>query len=142
MSDWAYKYFLGFEGRLPSRNSCTQLTISLDKEKSERRAALISDILRAGTIDHSSLDKLIGKLPFAQTTIFGKFARTIAQLLYDMLRAQPYGGTLSDELITNLNWWRHALSSVQSRIVAIRPVFPKYIIYSMHPGRINAVSAG
>ena len=107
-----------------------KLTISLDRGKSDRWISLISDIVRSGSITHSSPDKLIGELSFAQTAIFGKFARTLAQPLYDMLHAQPYREDLSSELITNLEWWRRALASVQSRVVSVRPRFPKYIIYS------------
>ena len=76
-----------------------KLSISLDQEKSERWIELISQIIQAESIDHSLLDKLIGKLSFAQTTVFGKFARTLAQPLYDKLHAHPYDESLSADLI-------------------------------------------
>ena len=122
--------FLGLRGDFPSRRSGMKLTISLDQEKSFRWIELISDILKSPHIDHSSLDKLIGKLSFAQTTIFGKFARTLAQPLYDMLNAQPFCGDITDELRVNLRWWRHALASIRSRIVSFRPPSPHFIIYT------------
>ena len=122
--------FLGLRGVMPSKASGMKLSISLDKDKSDRWIELISGFIRAGSIDHSSLDKLIGKLSFAQTNVFGKFARTLAQPLYDMLHAHPFDETLSDDLLVNLEWWRNALSSVLTRVVTLRPRFPKFIIYS------------
>ena len=122
--------FLGLKGVMPSKKSGMKLSISLDREKSERWIELISGFIKAGSIDHTSLDKLIGKLSFAQTNVFGKFARTLAQPLYDMLHAHPFEEILSEELIINLEWWRNALSSVLTRIVTLRPRFPKFIIYT------------
>ena len=122
--------FLGLRGSMPCRRSGMKLEISLDQEKSERWTELISQIIKAQSIDHDLLDKLIGKLSFAQTTVFGKFARTLAQPLYDMLNAHPYTELISEEVREILVWWRHALSSVHKRIVSVRPHFPRYIIYS------------
>ena len=47
-----------------------------------------------------------------------------------MLNAHPYTELISEEVRGILVWWRHALSSVHKRIVSVRPLFPRYIIYS------------
>ena len=70
--------FLGLRGVMPSLRSGMKLAISLDQEKSERWIGILKEVMKSRRIDHSSLDKLLGKLSFAQTTISGKFARTLA----------------------------------------------------------------
>ena len=94
--------FLGIRGTMPRKASGVKLSISLDREKSERRVGLISQVIKDQSVDHGLLDKLIGELSFAQTTVFGEFARTLAQPLYDMMNAHPYREALSGEIITNL----------------------------------------
>ena len=122
--------FLGLRGTMPSRSNGMKLTISIDEDKSIRWIKEISEIISAQSIAHCSLDKLIGKLSFAQTSVFGKFARTLAQPLYDKLHEIPYKAQIDESLITNLLWWKNALKSVHARIVTRRPAYPKFIIYT------------
>ena len=81
--------FLGLHGVTPSVANGMKLSISVDKWKSARRGAQLAQLIEAQPIDHPSPDKLIGELSFAQTSIFGKFARSRAQLLSDKIREPP-----------------------------------------------------
>ena len=107
-----------------------KLSIPIDSDKSTRWVEQISEFTQSKSIAHCQLEKLIGKLSFAQTSVFGKFARSLAQPLYDKLHAKSYCDSLSDDIITNLKWWKNALASVRSRVVSVRPKFAHYIIYT------------
>ena len=138
--------FLGIRAVLPSTSNAFRLSLSLDPEKAAVWSTLLEDYIKTRTIDHKSLDRLIGRLSFAQTNIFGKFARSLAQALYDKLHAHPYKENIDEPTLLILDWWRVALSRSLDRLVTIRPEFPKYIIYtdaswrpSRGKGRIAAI---
>ena len=138
--------FLGIKATLPAFANKFKLFLSLDDDKSAKWVELISEFIRSRSIDHKSLDKLIGRLSFAQTNIFGKFARSLAQILYDKLHAHPYQSALGDDVVCILRWWKSTLSHPIGRIVSLKPEFPKFIIYtdaawrpSKRSGRIAAI---
>ena len=138
--------FLGLKGSFPSPSNRFTLQIALDPEKASKWSALIESFISAQSIDSNSLDKLLGRLSFATTNIFGKFARAMAKPLYDLRHSPNFVESLDAELILNLRWWLSALADNLSRSVGTRPVFPRYIIYtdaswksSTQRGRIAAI---
>ena len=82
-SEWGAKVtFLGLQGFFPCRAYNFQLSVSLTPEKALSRAAEIQSFVERRSISSSELEKLIGKLGFSQTNLFGKFARTQLRPLY------------------------------------------------------------
>ena len=138
--------FLGLKGSFPSPSNRFTLRIALDPEKATKWSSLIESFISAQSIDSNSLDKLLGRLSFATTNIFGKFARAMAKPLYDLRHSPNFVEPLNDELTLNLKWWLSALVGDLSRSVGTRPVYPRYIIYtdaswkpSTQKGRIAAI---
>ena len=68
--------FLCLSGWFPGRYNGHTLHISLPDEKRTAWAALLRDYTCKGSTAHQELEKLIGRLSFPQTLLFGKFART------------------------------------------------------------------
>ena len=68
--------FLGLIGTFPAAANHGQLLISLPEDKRARWSQLPDSYLKSGTIPRSCLGRLIGRLLFSQTSLFGKSART------------------------------------------------------------------
>ena len=102
----------------------------LTRKKNLRWADQLAQDIKDRSIDHASLDNLIGKLSFAQTTVFGKFVRPLDQPLYGKLHESPYRSELDSSLIATMRWRMGALMSAQARAVSPRPRFPKFIVYT------------
>ena len=89
--------FLGLQGTYPAEKTDFVLQICLPAEKKKAWSALILSYLSQGRISYQELEKLIGRLSFSQTLLFGKFARTQLRPLYQKLYRRVYNATLSAE---------------------------------------------
>lgn len=69
--------FLGLLGPFPRPENGMALSISLPLDKVDRRADIAERIATKGEITHQELGKLVGKLSFSQTAVFGMFGRTM-----------------------------------------------------------------
>ena len=67
--------FIGLFGGSPSPANDYQLRISLPHGEARRRAVLIDETFKNGPIQLSTLGKLIGKISFSQTSLFGELSR-------------------------------------------------------------------
>ena len=81
---------LGTMGSFLSKRNGWQLRAALTREKATRRTLTIERHIRTSIISSHELDKLIGKLCFSQTCLFGKFARIQLRCLYKQLHAPRY----------------------------------------------------
>ena len=102
--------FLGLLGAFPSTANGHRLRISLTNEKREKRAHLLDSFLKEGRISRICLGKLIGRLGFSQTCIFGKFARTQIRPLYQKFHQWVYNAQLSRHERCTFERWRAAIA--------------------------------
>ena len=133
--------FLGLKGTFPSTANIGQLLVSLPPEKAEKWAKLIDAVVSTGSINHSTLEKLIGKISFSQTAIFGKFARTMISPLHHKLHAKSYRERISIQEKRVFQWWAATLRSLKPRIATPKPKFPELIIYTDAATRTNTICA-
>ena len=82
--------FLGLAAYFPRPANGMSLAISLPREKARRWAKLIHEIITSMNMSHSTLESLIGRLSFAQTAVFGRFARAMTKPLYAKLFSPRY----------------------------------------------------
>ena len=108
---------LGLLGTFPSRDSEGQLLISLPDEKRVSWSGAIKSFLAAGAISHSCLEKLIGRLSFSQTSLFGKFARTQLRPLYQKFHRRWYNAQLSTLERRTFEWWHQIIADFTPRAV-------------------------
>ena len=99
-------------------------------EKIAKRSLIIRDRIADGRIKSKHLEKLIGKLSFAKTSVFGLFGRTLLIPLRDKPKLRPYSEILPPREIDILLWWDLAITSHVARSVEIKPKFPQYVIYT------------
>lgn len=93
------------------------LHISIPPEKKRASwAALLSDFLTKGSISHRELLKLIGRLSFSQTLLFGKFGRTQLRPLYQKLHRRGYNARLTDAGRAVFGWCERVIRSFPPRI--------------------------
>ena len=97
--------FLGFWGEFPGPDNDMILRISLPGPKKTKWAIITHDFASKGAISHMDLGKLIGGLSFAQTSVFGRFGRTLLRPLHDKLKQRPYVAKLSVDEVDILRWW-------------------------------------
>ena len=109
--------YLGVKGDFPSslNNRSPQLSLPLGKIKKWTR--LIDAVIISGRTSHSDLEKLAGKLGFAQLQVFNRFARCMMQPLYAKLPTRRFAPHLSSATIKALKWWKYALANSRGRAV-------------------------
>ena len=122
--------FLGPLGHFPCLANGWKLPISLPGEKRAHRPALPSTYLKEGMIPHRCLGKLIGRLSFSQTAIFGKFARTQLRPMRQKFRRRFFSATLSPYERSVSRWRKEVVSEFTPRIAAPRARRPRWIIYT------------
>lgn len=94
--------FLVLRGDAPPRRIRVSMGISLPPDKARRWADSILEVRQARAISNQCLENLIGKPPFSQTHLFGKFARTQMRPLRKNLYREIYNAKLTDVEILNL----------------------------------------
>ena len=122
--------FLGLKGEFPQLASGMKLKIFLPRSKVIAWSDTILETISKGFIEHKPLEKLIGKLSFTQTSIFGRFGRTLLKSLHSKLHQRPYIGHLSEEEIDILQWWVASLRASIPRVVEVTSTRPEVIIYT------------
>ena len=114
--------FLGLQGWFPSAENKYTLHISLPGDKRKACESLLADYIHRRSISHQELEKLIGRLSFSHTLLFGRFARTQIRPLYQQLRRRVYNARLSAPEEIAFRWWERA----------IRPFTPRTCVPCSH----------
>ena len=122
--------FLGLQGFSPSHHNGWKLQVSLTPEKASKWTAIIRGHLKSGIISSHELDKLIGKLCFSQTCLFGKFARTQLRCLYRKLHAPRYKANIDSFERITLSWWEKVISQLTPRIPRDPEAAPDFALYT------------
>ena len=122
--------FLGLQGFFPCSENGYKLSVTLTEDKARNWANTIAQILKTGVISSNELEKLIGKLGFSQTNLFGKFARTQLRPLYQKFYAKQYQAQLSPLEKSTLNWWHAILLSLRPRLPRPFSRRPDLVVYT------------
>ena len=122
--------FLGLLGSFPDPDGDMLLRITLPQDKIERWSKITLDHATSGRASHKDLEKLIGKLSYTQTSVFGRFGRTLLKPLHDKLKERPYSEQLSDRERDILLWWVQSLRETIPRTISIKPTNPEFVIYT------------
>ena len=116
--------FLGPQCTFPNREARDTLQICLPQAKKSAWSALIMSYLTQNKIAFRELEKLIGRMSFSQTMLFGEFARTQLRPLYQKQYRGVHSATLSAEERAVLTWRRDAIISFSPRVC--RPLSMKF----------------
>ena len=103
--------FLGLNAYFPQPPSSMLLAISPPRGKARKCASLIRRIVKEGSISHATLESTIGRLSFAQTAVFCRFARAMPKPLYSKLFSKRHIPNLSPTLVRNLEWRAETMQS-------------------------------
>ena len=122
--------FLGLLASFPQSPNDWKMSLCLTQEKIQKWSSQIEDFLSAGKISFADLQKLIGKLSFAQSTVFGKCARAFIRPLYAWLYSMHFSPLILPNIAVILQWWIRLLKSFRPRIVSCRPRYPEFIIFT------------
>ena len=122
--------FLGLSAFFPRPSNGMSLVISLPREKARRWARMIREIIATAHISHATLESLIGRLSFAQTSVFGRFARAMLKPLYAKLFSPRFFPQLSLPLLRNLQWWAATLLAMTPRVATLNRASPDWVIYT------------
>ena len=122
--------FLGLLGSSPCSSNGFQLSISLTPEKREKWPGLIRTYLDRGELPHRCLDKMVGRLSFSQTALFGKFARTQLRPLCSKLQRRVYNDRLSALERDTLLWLHGVIAEFTPRLAIPLPSRADWLIYT------------
>ena len=133
--------FLGLKGTFPSLANGRQLLVTLPDEKANKWADEIVACAQANAIQRDALEKLIGKISFSQTALFGKFPRTMISPLYKKLHAKQYRAFINLQEKRIFEWWASTIRSLKPRIATPKPKFPEFILYTDAATKTNTLAA-
>ena len=122
--------FLGLRASFPSFASRFELSVRLGDNKRTAWLALADHFLKTKSISHQQLEKLICRLSFSKTILFGKFARAQLRPLYKNTHRMFYCGNLHRLEISNLSWRMAILASMEARTLSPRPSRIRWISYT------------
>ena len=108
---------LGLQCRFPNPTNHMSLTISLPGDQAKNWSHITNSMIKDGSVAHSQVGGLVGKLDFAQTYVFKKFARCEIQTLYSKLSPNRYHPKLNTEISNSLKWWSKMIRLIQSMTV-------------------------
>ena len=117
------------------------LSIRLPKKKAAMWAMSIAAHTSSGRISHADLESVIGRLSFAQTSVFGRIGRAMLSPLYTKLRAKSYDPTLDLKELTTLRWWVVALGQLPARKATPQPSVPERVVYTDAAGKSAIIAA-
>ena len=121
---------LGIFGAFPSPSNDMSLTVALPREKALAWRASVEDILSAGSVVHKDLERVIGRLAFTQTSVYGRAGRAMLTVLYQKLNAHFYSPILSGREQSTLRWWQYALLTITPRLTKTRGPQTDLVIYT------------
>ena len=117
------------------------LHIHLHEEKIRRWPSLVDEAVATRSIRRKSLGELIGKLAFAQTSIFGRFGRTLLKPLVVRLYSNPYAEFLTETDVRVLEWLAASIRATIPRIVEFKSPHPEILIYTAAAGKLGTSSS-
>ena len=122
--------FLGLRGSFTHSDNDFTLTISLPNDKRVKWQEMLAGIIASRRVTHAALESIIGRLGFAQCSIYSKFARTMLQPLYAKLYAKPYYLSIHGRTLDVIRWWWVALDKLPPRSIKPRNEKPDFILYT------------
>ena len=114
----------------PCRDNGFVLSVSLTSDKAEAWAGQLRPHLATGAISSHELEKLIGKLGFSQTNLFGKFARALMRPLYRKFYDRNYTSRLSSIERSLFLWWIALIQALQPRVPRRSLAKPDFVVYT------------
>ena len=97
--------------------------------------------IQEGKLPHSALETIIGRLSFAQTSVFGRIGRAMLSPLYAKLHSRAYNPALGEKDLTTLRWWVVALSHMKPRKALPLPPLPDRVVYTDAAGKSAIIAA-
>ena len=122
--------FLGLPAHFPAPTNRMSLSLSLSPEKESLWASMSDKIVAGGCVSHATPESLIGRLGFAQTAVFGRFARDALKPLYAKLYAPRYSASITPAITRNLRWQGAALVNSLPRIITFKRSKPDWALYT------------
>ena len=122
--------FLCLSGTFPTKSNGFSITIALPPEKSLKWKRTLDEIVRTRSVSHAALESLIGRLGFAQSGVFAKFARCMLQPLYAKLYSTPFYPNIHGRTLDTFRWWAEAIVLLPPRVVFDRVYKPSFLLYT------------
>ena len=130
IGSWGRDRLLGLLGPPPCSANDNRLRISLPPERRNISPSLTDIYIREAEIPHIFLERLIGRFPFAQTSIFWEFARTKLRPLYQKFHRRVYNDRLSSAERGAFRRRSSVISDFTHRIATPRPSRTDWLIYT------------
>ena len=134
--------FLGLSGIFPDRLNNFSLTVALTPEKSLKWKRTLDAIVGARSVSRAALESLIGRLGFAQSGVFSKFARCMLQPLYAKLYSNPFYPNIHGRTLDTFRWWAEAIVLLPPRVIFDRVSKPAFLLYTDASWENNAGMLG
>ena len=90
----------------------------------------LTEFIQRGTITHKEIESAIGRLSFAQTSVFGRVGQLMLTVLYQKVNAHFYDPKLSGRELSTHRWRSAALAHISPRLTRTRGATTDLIIYT------------
>ena len=132
--------FLGLRGDFPRPPYKMAILIRLHPLKAKTCTSTMDRIITSGSISRKELESVIGRLSFAQTSVFGRICRSTLAPLYTKLHMETYFAALTLKEATPLRWWALALAHVKPGRDTPKPPTTERIVYADSAGKSKIIS--
>ena len=89
----------------------------------------------SGKIPHADLESAIGRLSFAQTSVFGRIGRAMLSPLYVKLHSNNWDATIDLKELTTLRWWVASLGHMKPRKAIPKHAATERVVYTDAAGK-------
>ena len=128
---WGVKiFFLELQGSFTGPESGMLLRVALPDTKKDNWPNRMEEFPKSGSMSHIELESMTGRLPYSQTSIFGRFCMETTHPLYWKLNTEYCHPKLSDLGTATLHRRQAILTATRPWIIYKRRNTTKEIIYT------------
>ena len=107
-----------------------RLSISLPAAKTRAWIDILERLIALGVPTEQEIQRVVGRLSFAQTCVYGKMGCDIRSPFYEKLKAHTYHPLLAERELNALRWRALALGALQPRTVRPYQKYPDLMVYT------------
>ena len=93
-------------------------------------SALAEVFIASRSIPHKQLEKLASRFPLNQTSVFGRFDRTLLRPLHRKLRQRSFQGHFYPDELSLLAWRAASIRADRLRVPHLKSIRPEVVLYT------------
>ena len=118
-----------------------KLSISLPETKTRAWRDVLGRLITLGVSDEQELQRVVGRLSFTQTCVYGEMGLAMPSPFYEKLKSRTYHPLLAERELNELRCWVVAMGALQPRTVRPYQKYPDLMVYTDAATSTQAICA-